>query len=1008
MKVLRLAAIALTIICLALAIAGAIALHNQARLIAMVLNRVQQRTGYELAAENARLRFGTHLNVIFEHPSIRRDGRELMRSERVRVLVSYHALVWNQGLPLRGLIIVRPDVRMPTGSGALDFRVLPRVDAPLVRALGEGFRRFTGLVERVTIADARLSDPAGTPLLEQFSLTATPRRRHARVWNIGFIAPHINWPGLSGLEASGRMSIETMPGGKDELVSGGELWMWNGRFKRDLGASVVVSGMIHGDATFALSGTGELSGRSNVGIDELTASGARLGRPVVVGDCSFKTIYAASAAHIALVDLTAHVGTATVAAADITLNDPYTPDAALRAHLNSVQIDLVALKAQLANTRNLPRALASLQAALISGRVLLEGATYQAMLKDIGWSAASLSNALKAAARLDGVSLRLADTPQLPALSQGNAQIYYANGRVTLTQGSASLGKSSLRNIESSAYFALGHRRISYSLTAAGTLDLSELYPAALALSPELAAKVKGHIDAMSGSAVVAVSASGVLNTEALAPPGKYLAKIETNSIKLTDKDLPQPIELVGGRVLLQPGTVELTRVMAAVARPKEPGAVLISGDFGFDAQSLRLHKISVELHQIAVEHWLPLLIDPADIGARGPLGGTLTIVREPSRNRGIRANGRLTMGAGEVQLGFLRAPIVTQSATLSFDGRGLLLAIVGARLQGAPFDFSLAVTDLDKPTLRIGANAGQLDLEVMKFIRLPWAPSPPARFFPVPVTGHIDAAHARLERLAMSRARCDFSREVNGDWSVHNFSANMYGGRADLQFSGRGRDDWINIKGGLREVQVAPLYQLAAPHDDPPLSGTLKVHGDLWADSNTDFFNTLAGTLSVEVTDGVLHKFALLSRILSFLNLKNWLSAQVPDPRVNGVPFQMLAADFRGRDGDFYSDNLLLRGPVMNISALGHVHLPDGNVDMMVGMVPFKTVNWLVGKVPIIGSGLSSDHLVAAYFHVSGPLSNPWVVPKPITSVEFFLTNVLKVPMNILKGIRNNGANGN
>ncbi|HLK85762.1 MAG TPA: AsmA-like C-terminal region-containing protein [Candidatus Binataceae bacterium] len=1008
MKVLRAAAIVVLFLCLLLAAAGAIALHNQARLIALVLERVQQQTGYAVVAANARLRLRTHLDIILDRPSIRRDGNELMRSESVHVRVSYHALIWNNGLPLRGVIIVRPDVRLPAGSGAFNPGALPRVDSTFVRALGEAFRRFTGLVERVTIADGRLSDAAGNPLLEQFSLTATPRRRHARVWNIGFIAPHVNWPGFRGLEASGRMSIETMPGPADRLISGGELWIWNAGFQHDMGAAVTASGTMHGDATFALSGSGELSGRGEIDVDELTAGGARLDRPVALGNCSFKTLYAVSQAHVALVDLTARVGAATVAAGDLTLNDPFTLDAALLAHLNSVQIDLAALKAQLANTRNLPRPLVALAAALISGRVLLEGATYQARVQDMGWNAAAFSKALQATARLEALSLKLGNAPQLPALSEGNAQLSYAKGRVTLTQGSASLGNSSIREIDGSADFALGHRQVSYRLNATATLDLDELYPAAIALSPELAARAKGHVDAMSGSAAVAVGASGVLNTEAPEPPAKYLIRIETNAIKVTEKDLPHPLQLVGGTVLVKPGSVELARVVAKVARPEQPGSVLVNGDLAFDAQGLRLHTISVELHQVAVEQWLPLLVDPDDIAARGPLGGTLTIAREPSRNQGIRANGLLTMGEGEVQLGFLRAPIVAQSATLSFDGRGLLLAIVGARLQGAPFDFSLGVEDLDKPVLRIVANAGRLDLEVMKFIRLPWAPSPPAKFFPVPVVGHIEAAHATLERLEMSRARCDFNREVNGDWRVRDFAADIYGGRANLEFSGRGRDDWINIKGDLNDVQVGPLYQIAAPQAAPPLTGTLRVRGDLWGDSNTDFFNTLAGTLSVDVTDGVLHKFALLSRILSFIDLKTWLSAKVPDPRINGVPFQTLKADFAGRGGEFYSDNLLLRGPVMNISALGHVHLPDGDVDMMVGMVPFKTVNWLMAKVPLIGSGLSSDHLVAAYFHVTGPLSNPHVVPKPITSVEFFLTNVLKVPLNILNGIRNNVGNGN
>jgi hypothetical protein len=235
-----------------------------------------------------------------------------------------------------------------------------------------------------------------------------------------------------------------------------------------------------------------------------------------------------------------------------------------------------------------------------------------------------------------------------------------------------------------------------------------------------------------------------------------------------------------------------------------------------------------------------------------------------------------------------------------------------------------------------------------------------------------------------------------------------MFDGRAQMEFSGRGRDDWINVKGRINSVQAGPLFSLADPQSEPPLSGRLSVKGDLWADSNTDFFRTMAGTLSVEVDDGVLHKFALLSSILGYIDLKTWLSAKVPDPRLSGVPFQTLTADFKGRDGDFYSDNLLLRGPVMNISALGHMRLDDGNIDMQVGMVPFKTVNWLMAKVPIIGGGLSSDHFVAAYFHVTGPLSHPHVVPQPITSVAFFLTNVLKLPLNIIKGIGHDGGEGN
>jgi len=1006
MRLVRAAAIGLLLIAALLVAGVAVVMSHQAQLISLVLQHIQQSSGYQIVAPDARLHFGTHLSVVLEHPSIQHDGRELVRSESVLVYVSYHALIWSGGLPLRALVVVRPELRTTLNPAALGPSIVPRPDTAGARAVAEEFHQFTGLIERLTIANARINDANGKPLVEEFSLTAAPQRRHAKIWNIGFLAPEIH-TALHGLELSGRMRIDTRPHAISQIFSDGELWFWNGQLGQDLGGGLTVTGIAHGEGTFALHGDGQLQGDGSLAIDRLQASGSRLVKAIDLGNCSLKTIYAISTERVILANMKAESGTATVASGDLTLNNPLESNAALLAHLSAVQIDLATLKGWLARARALPKPLAWLAAALVSGRVSLEGATYQGPLQQLGWNAAAMSKSLQLSVRLQAVSLKLSNAAALRALSQANAAVSYAKGRVTIAQGSAALGSSSFQDLSGNADLGSGHRKVRYQFKGAGTLDVGELYAAAIQISPTLAAKTAGHVDRLSGRATVRGNASGLLDTEVPAPPANYMAKIDTGALRLTAKDLPQPIALVGGTVTLTPGTIDLSRVMAKVDKPTVPGFVSVNGSLAFGAARVSLRQIAVELHQIAVQQWLPLVVDPEDIAAHGPLGGTLTIVREPSRSHGIRANGRLTMGAGEIQMGFLRAPIVAQSATLSFDGRGLLLAIIGAKLQGAPLDFSLGVADLDKPVLRIVANSGRLDLEVMKFIRLPWAPSPPANFFPVPVTGHIEANHATLERLAMSRVRCDFDRELNGDWSVHNFDATMFDGRVEMEFSGRGRDDWINLKGRASGVQAGPLFSLADPAKPPPLSGRLNARGDLWADSNTDFFNTMAGTVSIEVTDGVLHKFALLSRILGFLDLKSWLTAKMPDPRVNGVPFQTLTADFKGRDGDFYSDDLLLRGPVVNISAFGHIRLGNDNVDMVVAMAPFKTVNWLVAKVPLIGEGLSSHHFVAAYFHVKGPLNNPRVVPKPITSVEYFLTNVLKAPINVIKGFGRGGGSG-
>jgi uncharacterized protein YhdP len=153
-------------------------------------------------------------------------------------------------------------------------------------------------------------------------------------------------------------------------------------------------------------------------------------------------------------------------------------------------------------------------------------------------------------------------------------------------------------------------------------------------------------------------------------------------------------------------------------------------------------------------------------------------------------------------------------------------------------------------------------------------------------------------------------------------------------------------------------------------------------------------------VRKGTLNRFALVTRILSFIDLKNWLTAKLPDPRIAGIPFDTLTATLNGARGDFNTHDLQLSGPVMEIRARGDVRLSDNTMDMEISLIPFDTVNWLVRKIPIIGTNLSSGSkgLVAAYFHVRGPISSPSVTPKPITSVAEFVAKTLSLPINIIR----------
>ena len=122
-----------------------------------------------------------------------------------------------------------------------------------------------------------------------------------------------------------------------------------------------------------------------------------------------------------------------------------------------------------------------------------------------------------------------------------------------------------------------------------------------------------------------------------------------------------------------------------------------------------------------------------------------------------------------------------------------------------------------------------------------------------------------------MSRVRCDFNREMNCDWDVRATSRLLCSKAAPTWSSpGAAATTGSTSKDGLTECKSRRSSRWPIPTGQFPLSGRLKAKGDLWANSNTDFFDTSAGTVSFEVSDGVLHKFTLLSRILGLMHLED------------------------------------------------------------------------------------------------------------------------------------------
>jgi hypothetical protein len=446
---------------------------------------------------------------------------------------------------------------------------------------------------------------------------------------------------------------------------------------------------------------------------------------------------------------------------------------------------------------------------------------------------------------------------------------------------------------------------------------------------------------------------------------------------------------------VVKPGSITIDKLEVAATG----GDSDVSGKLSYGASGVRVDNLTVDMHQMPAGQWLAMVVDPTDLKIDGALGGTISVRFDPQHPDRFRGEGKLTLNRGDVKFGFLRTPIVVQGAVFTLERTKFVASMASSTLEGSPVDFKLTVPDLRRPVVRIDATVQTMDLEAMKFIRMPWQPPTPPTHVPLPIGGHIEIRHGNIGVFSMTNLKGDFDYK-NGNWRVWNFAAHAYKSNIDLELTGRKKDDWVHFKGKVAHIQVGPLFLLSGTRKESPVTGTGWVAADLWADTDGDFFQTVGGNAAITIRDGSLNRMTLMSRLLGLIDLKSWLTAKFPNPTEAGLPFETVFADLKGKSGVFSTDNAILHGPVMDITASGDVDVGRNNLDLSVGMFPFTTVNWLVNKIPLIGGNVAggTTTLLAGYFHVTGPASDPSVIPMPITSVTEFVKKTLGLPINLIR----------
>jgi hypothetical protein len=132
------------------------------------------------------------------------------------------------------------------------------------------------------------------------------------------------------------------------------------------------------------------------------------------------------------------------------------------------------------------------------------------------------------------------------------------------------------------------------------------------------------------------------------------------------------------------------------------------------------------------------------------------------------------------------------------------------------------------------------------------------------------------------------------------------------------------------------------------------------------------------------------LQRAFAYLNVTKSLRGQLPDMTKDEFIYNSITAKATLQDGKAILNEAILDSPSMQIISQGYLDYIRNELDLIVLVAPFKTVDWVVKKIPLVRRVLRGT-LIAVPVKVSGDLADPKVSPMSASAVGSSLFDVMK-----------------
>lgn len=174
-------------------------------------------------------------------------------------------------------------------------------------------------------------------------------------------------------------------------------------------------------------------------------------------------------------------------------------------------------------------------------------------------------------------------------------------------------------------------------------------------------------------------------------------------------------------------------------------------------------------------------------------------------------------------------------------------------------------------------------------------------------------------------------------------------------------------------------------------LSGTFSISGEIKGQgAPEDIKKNLQGGFQFHAEKGRIYRFGMVAKIFSLLNISEIYRGQLPDLVNEGCAYDRFVVSGKIGKGKIVLDDSTIDGSCVKMVWRGDIDLTEKKVNLTVLVAPLRTVDRVVGNIPLLG-GILNGSLVSIPVAVSGDWRDPSVVPLSPSAVGAELLGYMK-----------------